>query len=175
MALSFRGNIVGSDVVIGWVSDAGEATLVVSEETSQKMYHFLTKKYFGRCLAFFNQSQFFQVMSSTFRDNQCFLQFSGILITKIKTTNKNVSFLGRPRRPRPPLRARQVSGLPVGGGIPVPGRDRAQVQEEAKHLRRGRPGRFGLFIKKILTIFNKTFVKCKVFLKNNNTETQLYY
>ena len=61
---------------------------------------------------------------------------------KIKTTNKNFSFLGCPRRPRPPLRARQVSGLPVGGGIPVPGRDRAQVQEEAKHLRRGRPGEY---------------------------------
>ncbi len=58
MALSFRGNIVGSDVVIGWVSDAGEATLVVSAETSQKnasyvFFYFLTKKFFGRCLVFF--------------------------------------------------------------------------------------------------------------------------
>ncbi len=56
MALSFRGNIVGSDVVIGWVSDAGEATLVVSAKTSQKNapFYFFDKKYFGRCLVFFN-------------------------------------------------------------------------------------------------------------------------
>ena len=30
LGLSFRGNLVGSDVVLGWVSDSGEATLVVS-------------------------------------------------------------------------------------------------------------------------------------------------
>ncbi len=58
MALSFRGNIVGSDVVIGWVSDAGEATLVVSEETSQKnaSLFFLTK-------IFWTMSCIFQLIS----------------------------------------------------------------------------------------------------------------
>lgn len=29
IALTFRGNIVGSDIIIGWVSDKGKATLVV--------------------------------------------------------------------------------------------------------------------------------------------------
>ena len=54
MALSFRGNIVGSDVVIGWVSDAGEATLVVSAETSQRnaSFYFFDKNILDDVLYF---------------------------------------------------------------------------------------------------------------------------
>ena len=30
LALTFRGNLMGSDVVIGWVSQSGAATIIVS-------------------------------------------------------------------------------------------------------------------------------------------------
>ena len=36
IALTFRGNIVGSDIIIGWVSDSGTATLIVRTRSHAK-------------------------------------------------------------------------------------------------------------------------------------------